>query len=112
MVDTVKLRKPKFAKAKVISSGRVKHDSRGNALWEWSENREEVNGSLDHLGLAVQDLAPTGDANGNHDQSAEPAKSPYQVDHSGQDKPRKRRDLRALSRHIAEQRQRAQDKDD
>ena len=111
MTNTVKQRKPKFRKSKSDPSGRVKHDDRGHALWEWHGNREEVNGNLDHLGLAVQDSVPTGDGKRNHDQTAKSAKSPYQVDHSGQDRPRKHRDLRALSRQIAAQRKRAKDKD-
>jgi hypothetical protein len=112
MVDTVKQRKPPFAGDKSIPSGRVKHDSHGNALWEWNGEREEANGNLDHLGLQVQDSAPAGNGKGDKDQTKKSVRSLYQIDHSGQEGPRKPRDLRALSRHIAGQRRQPKNKED
>jgi len=107
MVDTVKHRKPKFHEPELAPSGRVTHDDRGNALWEWHGNREEVHGNFYHLGLAVQDSELA--AKKPSDETVKSGEALYKVDHSAQDKPFKRRHLRALSRHIAEQRKRAKE---
>jgi hypothetical protein len=111
MVDTIKQRKPDFESIKSAPSGRVTRDERGNAVWDWAGAREEINGNVEHLGLAVESTAAPPDARTGHDQAAKSGYGPYLSDPAGKAQGGKRRDLRALSRHIEQQRQRAKNQD-
>lgn len=111
MVDTIKQRKPDFKAIKSAPSGRVTRDERGNAVWDWAGEREEINGNVEHLGLAVDDTAALPDATTARGQPAKSEFEPYLRDSTGKAQGGKRRDLRALSRHIEQQRQRAKDQD-
>ena len=42
MVDTVKMRRLELPEEEPHASGRVLHDDRGNAFWEWSEDTEST----------------------------------------------------------------------
>jgi hypothetical protein len=104
VVDTARLRKPIFVATNASFSGRVVRDERGIAVWQWNHDREEANGSLHHLALSVEDDPKSSNAKIKPRPAA--SKSPYDIDRTENSKRRQKRDLRALSRHIAEQRKR------
>ena len=106
MVDTAKRRKPNFAAINASPSGRVTRDEHGNAVWQWGHNREEMHGSVNHLGLSVDDGPQSPSANAK-ERTEPPDHNPYDSGPTEQQKRGKQRDLRALSRHIEEQRKRA-----
>jgi hypothetical protein len=111
MVDTIKQRKPDFKSVKPAPSGQVTRDERGNAVWDWAGEREEINGNVEHLGLAIEGTTAPPDARTAKGQPAKAVFEPYLRDSAGKAQGGKRRDLRALSRHIEQQRQRAKDQE-
>ena len=112
MTDTAKSRKPNFASRAIAGSGRVTHDDRGNAVWQWGRDREEVQGGLDHLGLSVADDAASPDVKIKvNPQAAKSGYNPYQSDLIEKGSRGKRSDLRALSREIESQRKQDKDKE-
>ena len=61
MVDTVKMRRPDFRRHHNGRSGRVEHDSRGNAVWKRTRATDSAE-SPDIAGLALVDEPPSPDA--------------------------------------------------
>jgi hypothetical protein len=111
MVDTAKRRKPGFLPLDGPASGRVTRDDLGNAVWQWDGQREEIIGSFQHLGLSIEGHEPEPEAAPEAKVPKSRAKGgydPYQKPKSPNaavEKPKPtKRDLRALSRHIALQR--------
>ena len=111
MVEKPKPGRPRGAKEDASPSGRVTHDEKGNAVWQWGQAREEPHGSLDHLGLSIEGAAPAIPAVQRR-ASAGAGYDPYQRDRAAPAPQGKRRDLRALSRHIELQRRVRQNKED
>ena len=114
LVDTVKMKRPIFADAgdglSAGVTGRVDHDDRGNAIWEWARNIPGA--ALENTGLAiVDDERPLPLAAVKLNKVA--AKSGYNPYESGLiEKKRsaaKKRDLRELSRWIEQRKQRGED---
>ena len=100
MSDTAKMRRPKFATISGDPSGRVAHDDRGTAVWEWAQNADPL-ARLEHSGLALADGPSTPSSPATVNKGA--AKSGYSPYESGviEGKDRAtRRDLRALSKWI------------
>jgi hypothetical protein len=61
MVDTVKMRRPDFRRHHNGRSGRVEHDSRGNAVWKRTRATDSLE-PPDSAGLAlVDELSPSAD---------------------------------------------------
>jgi hypothetical protein len=58
MVDTVKMRRPDFRRHHNGRSGRVEHDSRGNAVWKRTRATDSAE-SPDIAGLALVDEPPS-----------------------------------------------------
>jgi hypothetical protein len=54
MVDTVKMRRPDFRRHHNERSGRVEHDSRGNAVWKRTRATDSLE-PPDSAGLALVD---------------------------------------------------------
>ena len=99
MSDTAKMRKPDFTAALLNPSGRVSHDERGNAVWEWSRN--EIPAHLEHSGLAVADDAPSPGGTAKVDKvAAKVGYDPYQAGMIEKPSGPKKRNLRELSRWI------------
>ena len=57
MVDTIKMRKPNFAAGRTNPSGRVAHDDRGNAVWQWGKD-DPLRAALESSGLSLADEEP------------------------------------------------------
>jgi hypothetical protein len=110
VVDTVKQRKPAFASINSSPSGCVSRDERGSAVWQWDGNREEMHANVDHLGLTVaDDQQQTETDTKSNSQPASPAGNPYNSDLVKPTPRGTRKDLRALSRQIEQQRMRMKD---
>jgi hypothetical protein len=110
LVDTVKLRRPVFAGTSAAVSGRVGHDDRGNAVWEWA--RDRVDAPLESTGLAiVEDEQPLPLATVKLNKVA--AKAGYNPYESGLIEKKKvaskKRDLHELSRWIEQRKLRGED---
>lgn len=92
-------------------SGRVRHDERGNAVWEWATStgsfKRDVTTQrlkrLEHAGLSiVEDEKPAPAVQGQaqvNKQAARGGYDPYQSDMVSKQKPKKT-DLRELSKWI------------
>lgn len=110
LVDTVKLKRPVFGGASSGVSGRVDHDDRGNAVWQWADDTAVA--PLEHSGLAIiDDEQPLPLATAKLNRVA--AKAGYNPYESGliertRVAPRKR-DLRELSRWIELRKLRGED---
>jgi len=61
MVDTAKMRRPDFRRHQNGPSGRVEHDSRGNAVWKRTRATDSAE-SPDIAGLALIDEPPSSSA--------------------------------------------------
>jgi len=109
LVDTVKLRRPVFGGARAGTTGRVGHDDRGNAVWEWAG--DSVDASLEQTGLAIIDEEPLPQANVRINKLA--SRSGYNPYESGlierKGSRARRRDLRELSRWIEQRKARGED---
>jgi hypothetical protein len=57
MVDTAKMRRPDFRRHQNGASGRVEHDSRGNAVWKRTRATDSAD-SPDIAGLALVEEPP------------------------------------------------------
>jgi hypothetical protein len=108
MVDTAKMRKPGFLPLEGPASGSVTRDDLGNAVWKWDGKREELNGSFQHLGLAIEGQEPAPPVTLATKRRATVGYDPYGTTKSPNptaEKPKPaKRDLRALSKHIELQR--------
>ncbi len=103
-------------------SGRVRHDERGNAVWEWATStgsfKRDVTTQrlkrLEHAGLSiVEDEKPAPATQGQAQVNKKAARSgydPYQSDMVAKPKPKKT-DLRELSKWI-EMKKKLEKKDD
>ena len=113
MVDTVKLRRPQLSSGLDEPSGRVSHDDRGNAIWNWSEDIQHQDPLRYAPVFEISDHAEdsrvmTTDTGRRLKVSGKGGYNPYEsglVKHTGQ--PHKR-DLRALSKWIEDRRQRGE----
>lgn len=82
MGDTVKIRKPDFSKRLEKPSGRVVHDDRGSAVWQWSRDGHESALNLNPAALTLVDDQPASDSPATADPAApgatrqDPATSP------------------------------------
>ena len=104
-----------FAKAERASSatggwyptGRVTHDDRGNAIWEFRPDAPDVS-ILDAPGVRILDPAPTIGRGSPHGERArsDAGYNPYESGLLDQARSRRWCDLRALSRWIQQQKHR------
>jgi hypothetical protein len=60
MVDTAKMRRPDFRRQHDAPSGRVEHDSRGNAVWKRTRATDSLE-PPDSAELALVDEPPPAD---------------------------------------------------
>lgn len=79
MVDTAKMKRPKFAKFDGEPNGRVVHDDRGNAMWQWARKFDAsgVPGPPD-LSVLGNDTAPPDPVKPVEKKAAKLGYSPYE----------------------------------
>ena len=108
MVDTLKKWRPVLVGAATPATGRVEHDDRGNAVWEWA--RDPAEAPPDNTGLAIVDEPPPPlRAVRLNRVAAVAGYNPYEsglIDRS-RAKPKKR-NMRELSRWIEQRKQRGE----
>ena len=97
-VDTEKMKRPAFAKPSSGPSGRVVHDDRGNAVWEWGQNRDPI---IDEVQSTLS-LATTGShvPGTRHRADTNHSHSPYDKPLVKKPAPKRKRSLRELSNLI------------
>jgi hypothetical protein len=105
VVDTAKNRRPRFPAETDNPSGRVARDDRGNAVWQWKADDDEHPVSLKNVELSlVDDPLPGPGAVKVNRAAARGGYDPYESGLILKKKQReKKRDLRELSRWIAQQ---------
>ncbi len=112
MTDTVKMLRPELKGSVQDPSGHVRHDDRGNAIWEWANDcADEPLSRISALEIS--------DANGDSREisvktggyvkiAAKGGNNPYESGLVKKTAPAVKRDLRELSRWIEERRQRGE----
>ncbi len=107
MGDTIKIRRPELRDQADHPSGRVARDDRGNAVWKWAGHEEELPVDLEMptLSLADEPPLPLGGVRLNK-VATRSGYNPYESGLIPKKAPRKKRDLRELSRWIEQQKKR------
>lgn len=106
MVDTIKMRRPNFSVVRSTPSGRVAHDDRGNAVWQWAKD-DRLRVALENPGLSLADEEPPPSSLVTLKRvNAVKGYNPYESGllDKAQAPPRKR-DLRELSKWLERQKQ-------
>jgi hypothetical protein len=100
VVDTVRIKRPLFAVSTEGNSGRITHDDRGNAVWQWADNAAS-SPELVHSGLSIadDDPSPVGNVKINH-LGAKTGYNPYESGLIDKTDRHRKRDLHALSQWI------------
>lgn len=102
MTDTIKMRRPIFPPGDDDVSGRVRHDDRGNAVWQWAED------SQSRLKVLSADLSIVEDSplvvGARHKDGGF---NPYEGTSSAKSR-KPKLDLRALSKWIEQQKARGE----
>jgi hypothetical protein len=91
------------------ASGRVVYDDRGNAVWQWKDE-DTLNQKLAHPRLELdEDPPPPAGSLAANPLAAKTGYNPYGSGVIDKDRPRKPKDLRALSEWIALKKKRGED---
>ena len=112
LVDTVKIRRPHLLGGIGEPSGRVSHDDRGNAVWNWSEDVQHHDplryaGSFE-ISDQAEDSRVVMTAGRQVKVAGKGGYNPYESGLVTQSEQSRKRDLRALSKWIEERRQRGE----
>ncbi len=98
MVDKAKMKSPAFTKPSSAPSGRVVHDDRGNAVWEWGPNSEPISDEA-HSTLSIATMGSHVLAS-QHRPEVSQGHSPYDKPLVKKPAPKSKRSLRELSNLI------------